>query len=153
MTGAVIPAGDRRSARAPSPRPMGKVIGRQPTHIQIAPSKPYPWYGLIEGGDFSGVAVTGGQRFTTQQQDAIKRRGFTGSAVEAMVVRRNASHTEIWWNTLSLPPVFEFECPVVHRRADGRVRVIAPSGEEKLVEGDGWTTPRKARRFTGSAIR
>jgi len=62
-----------------------------------------------------------------------------------MTVQRNAGDHEIC-NGTGLPGVYQFECPVLSRRADGRVRVIAPSGVEKLVEGDGWTSPRRSRR-------
>ena len=58
--------------------------------------------------------------------------------VEVITVRRQATDREMWWPIGSPPPVFAFECPVIHRRADGKVRVIAPAGMVKLVRADGW---------------
>lgn len=128
-------------------RPMGNVIGRQPYFVLVTPSKdPFPWYGSIVGGErtgFDGHSITGGQRFTEQQVAQLIKRGCDILTADAIAVRRNSADSELWCPIGQLRAVYEFECPVVHRRADGRIRVIAPSGEEKLVEGDGWTTPWK----------
>jgi hypothetical protein len=132
---------------------VGEVIGRQPSCIRVTPSKePSPWYGAIVGGEktgFDGHSITGGQRFTEQQVAQLIKRGADILTAPAITVRRNAH--EIYHNFLELPGVYEFDCPVVHRRADGRVRVIAPSGAEKIVEGDGWTTAWKRGARAGGA--
>jgi hypothetical protein len=55
----------------------------------------------------------------------------------------------MYWPLGSLPPVYAFACPVLQRRGSlGRLRVIAPSGEVKMVYPDGWITPppRSPRR-------
>lgn len=115
---------------------MGTVVGRQPETPVIIPSKPNPWYG----------AIIDGSVFTREQLSELEKRDRDPATVERMTVRRNATDREMWWPNGSLPPVYEFECPVLGRRADGRVRVIAPNGFGKLVYSDGWITPRYARR-------
>jgi hypothetical protein len=122
-----------------APRPVGNVLGRQPEVLHVTPSKPNAWYGTIVEG----------QRFTRQQLAVLERRSIDPAAVEAISVTRNATSREMYWPSGTVPPVFQFDCPVVHRRADGRVRVIAPNGEEKLVYADGWTTPPPKTRRAG----
>lgn len=145
-TGAACPP-----KRVPKPRPMGEVIGRQPDRIQINPSRQYPWYGAIVGGElvgFGGHTVKGGERFTEQQADQLRKRGKSPETVDTMTVRRNSTDRELWSGD-RLRPVYEFECPVLSRQADGRARVIAPSGAVKLVEADGWTSPYRRRGIGG----
>jgi hypothetical protein len=141
--------------RPPATRPAGEVIGRQPSCIRVTPSKaPSPWYGAIVGGEktgFNGHSIAGGQRFTEQQVAQLIERGRDVLTVETMTVRRNSTDAEIWSGINQPRPVYEFECPVIHRRADGRVRVIAPSGAEKLVEADGWIAPWKRGARPGGA--
>lgn len=147
VTGAACPP-----KRAPKPRPMGEVIGRQPSFIQINPSRQYPWYGAIVGGQvvgFGGHSITGGERFTEQQIATLRKRKLAADKVEAMAVRRNSTDREIYCPLNQLRGVYEFECPVVSRQADGRCRIIAPSGEIKLVEADGWTEPYRRGALGG----
>ena len=136
----------------PGSRPMGEIIGRQPANYLITPSKPRPaWYGTIEGGEktgFGGHSITGGQRFTNEQARECISRGLDVLTAPAMTVRRNSTTDETWIGAHQLRPVYQFECPIIRKMADGRVRVIAPSGAEKLVEADGWTSPH---RKSGSA--
>jgi hypothetical protein len=115
---------------------MGNILGRQPEVCYIIPSKPNAWYG----------AIVEGERFTRQQLAVLKQRSIDPETVEAITVTRNATTREYYWPAGSLAPVFQFECPVVHRRADGRVRVIAPIGDEVLVFADGWPTPPPTKR-------
>lgn len=149
VTGAACPP-----KRLPKARPMGEVIGRQPDRIQINPSRQYPWYGAIVGGElvgFGGHSIKGGERFTQQQSDQLRKRGRDADTVETMMVRRNSTDREIWSGIGQLRPVYEFECPVLSRQADGRARVIAPSGSVKLVEADGWTSPYSRRGIGGQS--
>lgn len=112
-------------------RVYGAVIGRQPEVTYMTPSNPYPWYGVIvEGSEFTG-----------QQLHALKVRGIDPDACEAVEVRREATTRELWWPSTRPPPVYAFRCPVVCRRADGMVDVIAPYGDVKRVQGDGWIKP------------
>ena len=131
--------------KPPFERPMGNVIGRQPASFLITPSKPRPaWYGTIEGGEktgFGGHSIIGGQRFTNEQARECISRGLDVLTAPAMTVRRNVGMLELCLGTRGIPPVYEFQCPIIRKLADGRVRVIAPSGAEKIVEGDGWTSP------------
>lgn len=124
-------------APAPPPRPMGKVMGRQPDLVQIVPSRPNPWYG----------SIVPDQRFTLEQLRTLQRRSIDPATVETITVTRNATQAEAYWGLRQLPPVYQFECPVVHRRQDGRIMVIAPIGDEKLVYADGWPTPPRKRRI------
>lgn len=117
---------------------MGKVVGRQPKVIYIAPSKePSPWCGVIVAGE----------RFTAQQIAALRARGLDPVTARAITVRRNVPMADMWWPTFDLTPVYEFECPIVGTRADGRFNVIAPIGKTKIVEADGWITPLRENRF------
>ena len=131
--------------KPPFERPMGNVIGRQPASFLITPSKPRPaWYGTIEGGEktgFGGHSIIGGQRFTNEQARECISRGLDVLTAPAMTVRRNVGIMELSLGTFRPVPVYEFQCPIIRKLADGRVRVIAPSGTEKIVEGDGWTSP------------
>jgi hypothetical protein len=129
---------------------MGTVIGRQPASFLITPSKPRPaWYGTIEGGEktgFGGHSIIGGQRFTNEQARECISRGMDVLTEPAMTVQRNVGMLELTPGPPGLPSVYQFECPIIRKLADGRVRVIAPSGAEKIVEGDGWTAPDRSRR-------
>lgn len=135
--------------RAPVERPMGEIIGRQPASYRLAPSAArFPWYGTIEGGEgvgFGGHSIAGGQRFTNEQARECISRGLDVLTAPALTVRRNVGILELSVGTFRPLPVYQFECPIVHKMADGRVRVIAPSGAEKLVEADGWTAPYRKR--------
>ena len=138
---------------APRERLMGEIIGRQPASYRLAPSAArFPWYGTIEGGaltGFGGHSITGGKRFTNEQARECISRGLDVLTAPAMTVRRNVGILELSVGTFRPVPVYEFQCPIVRKMADGRVRVIAPSGAEKLVEADGWSSPdrkQSARR-------
>ena len=106
-----------------------EVLGRQPALVKWIPSNPFAWYGsIIEG-----------QRFTRQQIDALISRGMDPVTVPAMTVKRQARREEHWFSTRELAPRFEMECPIIGKVKDGRVRVIAPIGDPKLVQPDGWS--------------
>lgn len=109
---------------------------RQPDTIVINPSRSYPWYGCWTEGD----------RLTHGQRAALASRAIDADTVEIITVRRHATTQEMWWPTNQPPPVFEFDCPVLGRQRDGRIRIIAPSGEQALIEGDGWTTVQSSNR-------
>ncbi|MDQ2762169.1 MAG: hypothetical protein M3Y22_01320 [Pseudomonadota bacterium] len=113
-------------------------VGRQPSRVQIAPSKSYPWYGSIRGGTSEKFGVTGGERFTTQQQAALIQQGRDILTAESLLVKRQANDNELCWALGDLPPVYAFECPVLGRRKDGKVKVVSPSGDVKHVLPDGW---------------
>ena len=133
------------------PSPVGRDGGANGGSSRVslmaaAPSS--PWCGAIPGAvktGFGDHSLTGGDRFTEQQVEGLISRGIDILTTPAMTVQRNAGDHEIC-NGTGLPGVYQFDCPIISRRADGRVRVIAPSGAEKLVEGDGWTSPRRSRR-------
>lgn len=133
-------------------RPVGEIIGRQPATYLVTPSKARPaWYGTIEGGEktgFGGHSITGGLRFTNEQARECISRGLDVLTAPALTVRRHPSMDEIWCGAHQAKPVYQFECPIIRRMADGRVRVIAPSGVEKLVEADGWTSPDRKRTLS-----
>ena len=104
---------------------FGDVIGRQPETLYVIPSKPNPWYGTwFEGDDLS-----------VQQRTTLSRREIDQSKVEIVKVYRQATSREMYWSTGygSLPPLFEFACPVIRREKDGFVRVVTPFGDVKRV--------------------
>jgi len=116
-------------------------MGRMPANVLISPSREYPWYGRYQAD----------RVLTEQQYNALITAGADPTTAETITVRRNASEQELWWGTNQYPPYFEFECPVVARLADGRIKVIAPSGSNKIVLRDGWVTrPGKKRVARGS---
>jgi len=139
---AVAAASERRSVTdvpriiAPSDRP---IVGRTPLSYKITPSKSQPWYGTVTGAFVrTTIAIVGGDRFTQQQMFALEDRGIDPVEVESITVRREASMEEIWVGFRSYSPVLGMECPVLTRRGDGKIKVIAPSGELKWVRPDGW---------------
>ncbi|MDR6850159.1 hypothetical protein [Sphingomonas sp. BE137] len=101
----------------------------------VTPSNPNPWYGTIREG----------RRFTEQQNAKLISANKDPLTCESIEVRRNATDREYYWPTGTYPPFFAFDCPVLARMADGRVKVIAPSGQNKIVLKDGWVT-RPGRR-------
>lgn len=119
--------------------PNTPPVGRQPATPVIIPSKRQPWYG----------AIIEGHRFTRQQENELIKLGADIATAEAMTVKRQATDREYCWPTSQLPPVFAFECPVLAKRADGRFKVIAPSGERKIVFADGWAHRPKRRPSMG----
>lgn len=124
------------------PDPNTPPIGRQPYAILIAPSRRYPWYGQIVGahvvtGPTGPIAYAGGERFTNQQVDAVRKLGLDPTTIATMMVKRQALKDELWIPLGQLPPVFAFDCPVIGNWR-GKVRVIAPDGQKSLVFPDGW---------------
>lgn len=120
---------------------VGQFIGRQPQRVVIAPSRSYPWYGNAVADD----------PLTTQQRFELDKRRLPQDT-ERMTVYRQASQQEMYWPQGSAPPVFEFECPVLGRRAGGgrgidKIKVLAPNGEVKMVFPDGWVSrPHRLNR-------
>lgn len=109
--------------------PAYPTVGRQPEVLHIVPSRPNPWYGAIVAGD----------ELTQQQRHTVAARGFDAEA--RITVRRLASSREYWWPIGVAKverPYFEFQCPIARRQRDGRIYVVAPGGEVKLVHADGW---------------
>jgi len=98
-----------------------------PNKAYITPSNINPW----RGGRAEGA------RWTRSQLRQLEARGIDPAGAEGMMVRSVATERDMWWPKTELAPVFVFECPVLGRRADGRVRVISPAGMVKLVNADG----------------
>ncbi|WP_242183288.1 hypothetical protein [Sphingomonas sp. CARO-RG-8B-R24-01] len=114
-----------------------QFVGRQPEIKLVTPSKPNPWYGSFEEG----------KPFTHQQVAAMITAGITPVGCEAIEVKRNATNGEYWWPLRSPPPYFAFQCPVIGRMADGRIKIISPSGLPQIVRSDGWVgAPGKPRK-------
>jgi len=114
------------------------IIGRQPATCYITPSKPNPWYGTIIGGVADKLAVSGGERFTAEQLRILRELGLDPATVDAITVTRNATQRELYWSKLSPTPQFQFDCPVLDRRADGRISIVAPAGLAETVDADGF---------------
>lgn len=101
-------------------------IGRQPFILH----QTSPWYGSIDGAE----------ALTVQQRRTVDDRGL--EKAEVITVRRLASSREMWWPTPAggkpQRPYFQFPCPIARHHRDGRIYVVAPGGEVKLVHSDGW---------------
>ena len=108
----------------------GLPVGRQPDIKLVTPSSVNPWYGTIVEG----------RPFTKEQEAQLISRGIGPVGCEAIEVRRNATDREFYWGIGQRPPFFAFQCPVIGRMADGRIKVISPSGFPKIVLRDGWVT-------------
>jgi len=125
------------------------ILGRQPVTLYIAPSKPNPWYGTIVDGVAGKFAITGGERFTAEQAFAIRQRDLDLAKLGVITVTRNATTREMYWPKSSPTPQYQFECPVLTRQRDGRVRIISPSGLIETVDADGFAgraqPPKKGR--------
>lgn len=117
-----------------------KNMGRQPATLYVTPSGEHPWYGTYLGN----------RALSEQQFNAMISAGLDLTSPETVTVRRNATDREMWWGLNSFPPYFEFECPVLSRLADGRIKVIAPSGANKIVLSDGWATRPGKRKSAGA---
>ena len=117
-------------------------VGRQPALRVYTPSNPNPWHGSIIGGREENSAIVGGERFTYEQTRTLEEMGIDPATVEVITVKRQATAKE-WGNPDlgCLPDVFAFECPVLVRRADGKIKVISPIGNKNWVEATGWTSP------------
>lgn len=127
-----------------------EVIGRQPATRIIIPSKPNPWYGTIVGYERDNLAQKGGRRFTEEQERALIERGMDPLTCETITVKRQACGvTEITPMLNTVQPVFAFDCPVIGRRKDGKIKIIAPIGDAKFVRADGWAHPPKTRPYQG----
>jgi len=127
-------------------------IGRQPARRFCTPSKPNPWYGDIVGGTKVLHAEVGGERFTAQQAAALRERANDPLTIATITVKRQATlreANEACWRVGELRPVFAFECPVIGRGRGGKLMVIAPAGDIKWIEGDGWAEPPSWRPNMG----
>jgi hypothetical protein len=82
----------------------------------VSPSNQSPWIGWPDKG----------QRFTRAQIYYLRHRGFDPATVEWIMVRRCATLREMWWGREGPTPAFEFACPIILRRADGRLTILAP---------------------------
>lgn len=102
---------------------------RQPDHVVISPSGWSPWIGWGE---------TLQSRFTRAQVSEMKRKGIDTESPTAITVFREATQREMVWGRGDAPPVFQFDCPVLSTTRDGRLRVIAPNGDVKIVLRNGW---------------
>lgn len=131
----------------PEHNPDTPPIGRQGYHCHWTPSgkAPSPWFGTIINGIKNRAAQEGGERFTREQLYELNARGLDPETVETMTVKRQATQDEVWFARTSMPPVFAFDCPVIGKGTEGRIRVIAPGGPTKLVQPDGWAKPPRTR--------
>lgn len=114
------------------------ILGRQPAIMKCTPSRANAWYGTIIGGEIGRLGVSGGERFTAQQTYALRDLGWSPDTVETITVTRNATWAEAYWPKTSPTPQYQFDCPVISRRRDGRVNIISPSGLAETVAADGW---------------
>lgn len=127
-----------------------KPVGRQPALRVYTPSKPNPWHGTIIDYEVVNYAQTGGERFTGQQVCTLHEMELNPATVEVITVKRQPSSRE--WGVPrvgELPDVFAFDCPVIERRRDGKIKVISPSGNLNWIEPTGWVSPPSTRPYRG----
>jgi hypothetical protein len=108
-----------------------------PACFIVTPSKaPSPWIGTWGPG----------ARYSHEQLHTMVVRGLNPETAEAIRVKRKAVSSETWWPT-GPAPVHEYDCPIIQRRADGRLTVLAPAGITTLVFADGWARQPKKRKW------
>ena len=101
----------------------------------ITPSNISPWFGTWEGD-----AV-----YTLQQIAIVKAMGKDIDALDHIDVRVPVSDRDVW-APLGTKMVHLVRCPVIQRRpSDGRLKVITPIGDAKLVWPDGRIRKPKRR--------
>lgn len=124
-------------------RPQQRAcLGRQPGLQLVTPSKPNPWFGTAAEGD----------RYTVQQLHEMARLKLDPEVVESILVKRLSSYKENWWPKGGLTPFYQFECPVLGRLRDGRVKILAPAGLPMIVFGDGWATrPNELKQWSAAS--
>ncbi|WP_419808359.1 hypothetical protein [Sphingomonas sp.] len=118
------------------------MLGRRPAMVKWTPSKPLPWWlgGWREGHDF-----------TIEQEERLIQLGRDPVTAERMTVRREQDlYTEGAPNLNTWIPIYEFACPVLARRADDKVTIIAPDGTTKHIRADGWAAKPSSYPYRGS---
>lgn len=106
-----------------------RIFPRQPDKFVITPSSQSPWIGYLGAPD---------ARFTKMQHYRMRELRLDPETCETITVYREATSREMSWGIGMPPPVFQFDCPVLGHRADGKVKVLSPSGEGKFVLANGW---------------
>jgi len=106
----------------------------------ITPSNIDAWFGYWRGDD----------ELTQQQVRELAEAGFDPATVETMDVFLRTTAKQLWVpsGAFGAPPNYPWRrirCPIVGRRLDGRVKVIAPIGDRKLVWEDGSINRPKTR--------
>lgn len=110
---------------------------RQPEILPVlAPSKIPLWYGWAAEGD----------RFTFSQRQTMEADGIDPETVDVIHCRRAANDREVYVSFGQMPPIYEFDCPIIGWGRTGKVKVISPSGLSAFVRSDGWVgSPAKPR--------
>ena len=98
-----------------------------PETAWITPSNINPWRGARKSG----------ARWTNDQLRMMALAGIDPETAEAITVRSAVTDRDMWMPRGAARHVFVFECPVLKRRADGKVLVISPAGFRKWVYADG----------------
>lgn len=105
---------------------------------RITPSSPDPWF-----GSWDGDAI-----LTREQLAGLKARHLDPETTERVGVTIRTTMAQLWVPLDQKQPWRLIPCPIVQLREDGRVKVIAPNGERKLVYIDG--SVRRAVGWRGS---
>lgn len=119
-----------------------KVIGRRPEVVKWTPSKGLPWWIGTWRDD---------HRFTVEQERTLLELGRDPVTHEAVTVTREACiYNEVAPMLREWIPVFQFECPLIGRRSDGKLSIIAPDGSRRHIRGDAWATKPSSRPYMGA---
>jgi hypothetical protein len=107
----------------------------------IVPSRPDPWFGRWAPGS----------TLTEEQLHQLAQRGLDPDT-ERLDVHVSVSQAQLWMPLGEKQPWRLVPCPIVGRMKDGRLKVVAPNGERKLVYATGelrkpWHWPGEKARI------
>jgi hypothetical protein len=111
----------------------------------VVPSRPDPWFGRWAPGSV----------LTEEQLDQLAQRGLDPDT-EQLDVHVSVSQAQLWVPLGDKRPWRLIPCPIVGRMKDGRLKVVAPNGERKLVWPTGelrkpWLWPGEKARADARA--
>lgn len=114
----------------------------QPANFRVTPSKPVnPWCSQWLAGD----------HYSRHQRAVMQRDRIDPETVGFIRVKRSAVQTETWFPKGYPAPVHEYDCPILQRRLDGKLRILSPAGVPVIVLDDGWVAvPRQVRGWKGN---
>lgn len=118
-----------------------QVLGHRPDVVKWTPSKGLPWWIGTWRED---------HRFTVEQERVLIELARDPVTASAITVSREACpRAEVGGMLRQWLPVYQFDCPVLAHRADGKITIIAPDGSRRNIRGDGWATKPSSWPYMG----